>query len=135
MPQLDFNITFSQLLWLILIFFSTYTALTHFFLPIFIKLVRARKLIILANEVELIGLQTKLNQKQAIFEQLLHNNFDRIRVLIEKNFFSLLDVSPRTDLLLLNKKIAFTLYYNVLYHDTIILNSIYIKPKFLSLKI
>ena len=135
MPQLDFNITFSQLFWLILTFFFTYTVLTHYFLPTFIKLVQARKLIILANETKLANLQNTLSQKQVMFKQLLRSNFDTIRILIEKNFLSLLNLLPRTDLVLLNKKIALTLYFNVLYYDIIILNSICIKPKFLSLKI
>ena len=49
MPQLDHIIIFPQIFWLFLIFILFYTVLTHFFLPKFLKSLKARKLIAKAN--------------------------------------------------------------------------------------
>jgi Na+-driven multidrug efflux pump len=134
MPQLDFNTTFPQIFWLITIFFFVYTSLVHFFLPSFIKLLKSRKNIILNNEKELSTLQNNFLEKQFFRKKLVQNNFSKLKNVLEKEF-PLFLTSTSMDFTPSDIKIASALYYNTLYYDTTILNSIHLKPNFLNLKI
>nr|QJH88479.1 Atp8 [Pterocladia lucida] len=53
MPQLDRIIIFPQIFWLFIVFIVFYCFLTHFFLPRFLKVLKARKSIVEFNELEL----------------------------------------------------------------------------------
>lgn len=133
MPQLDFNTTFPQIFWLILIFFCVYVSLVHFFLPSFLKLIKSRKNIILKNEKELSLLQNKFTSKQVSKNKLVQQNFLKLKNLLEKDFPSFL-LATVIDYNNTDSKLAYALYHNTLYYDTIILNSVILKPNFLDLK-
>nr|YP_009988355.1 ATP synthase F0 subunit 8 [Gelidiella flabella]QNM39631.1 ATP synthase F0 subunit 8 [Gelidiella flabella] len=74
MPQLDRIIIFPQIFWLFLIFTLFYTILTHFFLPKFLRSLKARKLIAKANseKVSLIVKESAEN-KIKLTNTVMHN--------------------------------------------------------------
>lgn len=129
MPQLDFTTTLPQIFWLIVIFFTVYTILIHFFLPNFIKLIKSRKNIILINEKETNLLENKFIRKQTIIKQVIKHNFVELKVTLEKEFPTFL-TTAKVDLTSSDLKLMHVLYYNTLYYDTIILDSILLKPNF-----
>ncbi len=130
MPQLDFIIAFPQIFWLVVIFFSLYTILVHFFLPTFIKLLKSRKQIVLENSQLLISLQKNFDLKQKNLNKLMEKNFLIIKEMLEKEIFNFFSGSFSINLVEVDKKIAKTLYCNLLYYDSNILEAISIKPKF-----
>lgn len=129
MPQLDFTTTLPQIFWLIVIFFTVYTILVHFFLPNFIRLIKSRKNIILVNEKEINLLENKFIRKQTIVKQIIKRNFVELKVTLEKEFPTFL-TTAKVDLTPSDLKLIHVLYYNTLYYDTIILDSILLKPNF-----
>ena len=130
MPQLDFAIITSQIFWSITIFFASYTILTHFFLPNFIKVLKARKKILLKNNNLLISLKEKFLEKQNIFDSAVDLNLKKIKILVEKEVFLFFKSHPSIDLNLLNKNIVNVLYFNLSSYDTNVLDSINIKLAF-----
>lgn len=130
MPQLDFTIAFPQIFWLVIIFFSLYIFLVHFFLPSFIKSLKTRKHVITENLKRLLKLEIKFNSKQSSLNQILENNFLKIKVLLEKNVSIFFKTSYLFDLELVDKKISKALYNNVIYYNTNVIESIPIKPVF-----
>lgn len=130
MPQLDFIIAFPQIFWLVLIFFSLYIILLHFFLPLLIKLVRARKDIIVQNSIAFNELLNVFNSKQFKINKLIENNFLDIKNMLENSLFIYFKKKLSVDLVLADKKIADSLYYIILYYDINILDSIKTKPTF-----
>ena len=125
MPQLDFIIAFSQIFWLILIFFSFYTILVHFFLPQFIKTLKSRKQIVLENNEMLLKLHNDFNNKQYFLNSKLKENFTKIKSLLDKEIFSNFGIPINFfNLDLLDKKISGILYNNTLYYDIHVLESI-----------
>ena len=131
MPQLDFIIIFPQIFWLTTIFFIFYIILTHFFLPIFIKLIKSRKQVVLENNKILLELQSKFILKQNFMNRVLKQNFIKIKLLLENEislFF--IESNHSFDFNLVNIKMAQVLYYNTLYYDLNILESISLKPIF-----
>lgn len=130
MPQLDFIIAFPQIFWLVLTFFGLYTFLVHFFLPNFIKLLKARKQIVTENNNTLLKLQNSFDSKQKSLNKTLENNFINIKIMLEKEISSSFTELNSFDLKLADKKIANALYQNVIYYDTNVLESIPIKPSF-----
>ena len=135
MPQLDFTIAFPQIFWLIVIFVSIYTILVHFFLPNFIKLIKIRKKLILVNDVEFYNLKTKFTKRQNLTKKIIQRNFNAIKFMLEQEFYSFLKTPSKLNLVLLNEKLSYILYYNTLYYDKVILSLVPLKPNFLSLKI
>lgn len=132
MPQLDFVISFPQIFWLIVIFFMFYTVVVHFFLPNFIKILKSRKQIVLENSKTLIELENKFNSKQLLLNRTLETNFIKIRILLEKDISQFFSTKNLFDSTLVNVKISTALYYNILYYDTNVLESIFLKPTFLN---
>ena len=130
MPQLDFIIAFPQIFWLVIVFFSLYTILAHFFLPRFIKLLKARKQIVLENSLTLETLQKNFTSKQMNLNKIMENNLLKVKEMLEKeisNFFvNVLSVELKE----VDKKIAKALYCNLLYYDSTILEAVSVKPKF-----
>lgn len=131
MPQLDLVIAFSQIFWLITIFFVFYAITIYFFMPKFIKVLKTRKQIVFENTKSFFEMEKTFNSKQLLLNKTLENNFFKIRLLLEKdivNFIStknLVDSTPTT-LLVVN-----VIYYNTLYYNTDVLESITLKPMFL----
>lgn len=132
MPQLDFNTTLPQIFWLIITFFFVYMLLIHFFLPNFIKFVKSRKLLILVNTKKCSNLQKQLTVKQLTVKQLIHKNFSKIKSILEKDFSIFFMSASSFNFLFSDKKIAYTIYHNIMYYDTIILNSIPLRVTFLN---
>jgi len=132
MPQLDFVIAFPQIFWLIVIFFSFYTVVVHFFLPNFIKVLRSRKQIVLENIKTLSDIEVKFNSKQILLNKVLETNFTKIRVLLEKDVSQFFFTKDLFDLTSINTKTIAVLYYNILYYDINVLNSTPLKPNFLN---
>nr|WDA66148.1 ATP synthase F0 subunit 8 [Lithothamnion corallioides] len=130
MPQLDLIIIFPQIFWLLLIFFCTYTILVHFFLPIFVKSLKARKRIILENSALLLNTQKKFDLRQVFLNNLLNKNFYLVKSILETEISNIFSPKNKFDLNLLDIKIAKVLYYNTLYYDTNILDSVPLNPKF-----
>lgn len=130
MPQLDFIIIFPQIFWLIITFFSLYIVLVHFFLPIFIKILKSRKQIIIENNILLLNLQEILKTKQKTLTKKLEINFLEIKKMLDIQINPLFKGSLFNDLNLLDKKISKVIYYLLLHHDLSILESIPIKPLF-----
>lgn len=132
MPQLDFVIAFPQIFWLIVIFFLFYTIIVHFFLPNFIKILRSRKQIVLENTKMLFSMKNKFNSKQILLNQTLETNFIKIRVLLENEISQFFSTKDLFELTSVNTKVALVLYYNILYYDINVLNSVSLKPNFLN---
>lgn len=130
MPQLDFVIAFPQIFWLIVIFFSLYTTLVHFFLPLFIKLLKARKQIVLENCQVLINLEKRFELKQTNLNKIMEKNFCSIKKMLENEISSLFSGVFLINLKEADKKIAKSLYCNLLYYDSNILKAVCVKPKF-----
>jgi len=132
MPQLDFVIAFPQIFWLIVIFFTFYTVVVHFFLPNFIKTIKSRKQIVLENTKILLDMEVKFNYKQTLLSKTLEMNFIKIRFLLEKDISRFFSIKNLFDLTPVNTKTAAALYYNVLYYDINILDSVPLIPNFLN---
>lgn len=124
MPQLDFIIIFPQIFWLIVVFFFTYAILIHFFLPIFLKSLKIRKYILVENSKVLTSTQFKFDSKQRQLNLILNANFNKIKVMLEAEFFALFSDKSTFDLNSIDTKIVEALYYNILYHDLEVLDSI-----------
>ena len=130
MPQLDFIIAFPQIFWLIIVFFSLYTVLVHFFLPSFVKVLKARKQIIQENSLLLSTLENDYNSKQKTLTKVVENNLIQIKYFLENKVLASFSNSPLLDLELADKNIANALYSNILYYDSNILEAIQVKPNF-----
>nr|YP_009348188.1 ATP synthase F0 subunit 8 [Corallina officinalis]APX55298.1 ATP synthase F0 subunit 8 [Corallina officinalis]QJF58169.1 ATP synthase F0 subunit 8 [Corallina officinalis]QJF58215.1 ATP synthase F0 subunit 8 [Corallina officinalis] len=134
MPQLDFTIAFPQIFWLFLSFFLLYSIIVHVFLPIFVKSFKARKKLVIANNESFNHLQKQLHLKQTSLITLLNQNIIKIRTTFEKNILPTFTSDTTFDFDLINQKLAKVLYYNTLYCDLNVLDSIPLKPKFLNLR-
>lgn len=134
MPQLDFNITFPQIFWLLIVFTTVYSILVHYFLPNFIKLNKSRKDIVSTNQNTMILLKNSFTEKQLFIEGIIRNNFFELKSVLEKEFPALLFNKIKTTPEFFDFKLANVLYYNTMYYDVTILNSVPLKPNFLNLK-
>lgn len=134
MPQLDFTIAFPQIFWLFLSFFLLYSIIVHVFLPIFVKSFKAWKKLVIANNESFNHLQKQLHLKQTSLITLLNQNIIKIRTTFEKNILPTFTSDTTFDFDLINQKLAKVLYYNTLYCDLNVLDSIPLKPKFLNLR-
>nr|YP_009317573.1 ATP synthase F0 subunit 8 [Gelidium sinicola]YP_009559277.1 ATP synthase F0 subunit 8 [Gelidium coulteri]AOX49025.1 ATP synthase F0 subunit 8 [Gelidium sinicola]QBA96124.1 ATP synthase F0 subunit 8 [Gelidium coulteri] len=129
MPQLDYIIIFPQIFWLFLIFTVFYISLTHFFLPKFLKSLKARKEIIKANEAEALSLIKKSTDNQTKLNLLLSNYLSDI-----KRIFSVSPTLSISDTKSLNNKkadelISIMIKNSALFCDSQILDSISINVK------
>ena len=130
MPQLDFIIVSSQIFWLITIFFSLYTILTHFFLPNFIKVLKTRKKLLLENTNKLIDLKNHLSKKNNFFDEIINLKLSKIKILIEKEMSLFFETFVLKNSRLLNKNIANVLYFNLILYDINVLKAISTKVIF-----
>nr|YP_009317504.1 ATP synthase F0 subunit 8 [Gelidium galapagense]AOX48956.1 ATP synthase F0 subunit 8 [Gelidium galapagense] len=129
MPQLDRIIIFPQIFWLFVIFTIFYISLTHFFLPKFLRSLRARKEIIKINEAEASLLIKKSIGNQTKLKFLLSNYLSDI-----KKIFSINPILNISDAESLNTKkvdelISVMIKNSVLFCDSQILDSISINVK------
>nr|YP_009660510.1 ATP synthase F0 subunit 8 [Corallina chilensis]QCS25458.1 ATP synthase F0 subunit 8 [Corallina chilensis] len=134
MPQLDFTIAFPQIFWLFFSFFFLYSIIAHVFLPVFVKSLKVRKKIVVMNNESFNYLQKQLHLKQTSLANLLNKNIIEIRTSFEKNILPTFTTHATFDFDLINQKLAKVLYYNTLYCDLNVLDSIPLKPKFLNLR-
>nr|YP_009546258.1 ATP synthase F0 subunit 8 [Gelidium gabrielsonii]AYO27606.1 ATP synthase F0 subunit 8 [Gelidium gabrielsonii] len=129
MPQLDRIVIFSQIFWLFVIFTVFYISLTHFFLPKFLKFLKARKKIIKVNEAEALLLIKKSTANQVKLKLLLSNHLVDL-----KKIFSINPILSVSDTRSLNTKkvdklISVMVKNSVLFCDSQILDSININVK------
>ena len=101
--------------------------LSHYFLPKFIKLIKARKQIVTENTDTLVTLKTKFELKQNILHNLIENNFVKLRLMLEKEVLLSIKENTLLNFKFMSQKIATVLYHNVLYYDTIILKLVPVK--------
>lgn len=134
MPQLDFTIVFSQIFWLILIFFILYIFVTHYFLPFFIKNIKSRKKILEINTNLILDLRLKLNLKHKNLEYVLVKNLECIKIMLQKKIYPFFNYYSKNNLILVDEKLAKIIYYNTIYFDENIFNSVLLKPLFLNFK-
>nr|AHX02489.1 ATP synthase F0 subunit 8 [Riquetophycus sp. HSY-2014a] len=134
MPQLDRIIIFSQIFWLFIIFTSLYAILTHFFLPKFLKSLKARKQIIEVNDKEIIILNNKFNEQQILVEQTIIKNLNLIEDFIKNELEFSKTNKLKSSIQLIDERIADISLNSLLYCDTQLLNSISLFPKSLNLK-
>lgn len=127
MPQLDYIIIFPQIFWLFISFTFLYIILTHFFLPKFLKFLKARKLIINENSSETFTAINKFNEKQILLKNLILTENTIL------NDFIFLNVKSQLDTHLIDEKIAIALINITLYCDIQLLNLIFFYPKLLNL--
>nr|AHX02513.1 ATP synthase F0 subunit 8 [Schimmelmannia schousboei] len=134
MPQLDQTIIFSQIFWLFLIFTSLYTILTHFFLPKFLRSLKARKHISDINILETSNVVKRTADKQVLLKKILLKNLLLVRQTFSNvNLFSSIN-NKNIDICELDKKISNVIYNTTLYCDYSLLESISLYPKGLNLK-
>lgn len=134
MPQLDRIIIFSQIFWLFVIFTSLYAIITHFFLPKFLKSLKARKQIIEINNQEVATIGIKVKEQQNFLKQTVLKNLALVENVL-KNEFDLLNADKSNlNNQLIDEKIATISLQNTLYCDAQLLNSILLFPTRLNLK-
>ena len=134
MPQLDRIIIFSQIFWLFIIFTSLYAIITHFFLPKFLKSIKARKQIIDSNNHEILIINSKIQEQHNLLKQTIIKNLALIENSIKNEFETVTMEKSNLNNKLIDEKIANLSIKNSLYCDTHLLNSILLFPKGLNLK-
>nr|AYR06580.1 ATP synthase F0 subunit 8 [Lithothamnion sp.] len=131
MPQLDFIIIFPQIFLIVDNFlFDLYNTYLFFFLPIFVKTLKARKRIILENSMLLVSTQNKFISKQAYLNNLLNKNFYLIKSILETELGSIFSSKNILDLNSVDIKLVKVIYNTTLYYDLNILDSVPLSPKF-----
>nr|YP_010888157.1 ATP synthase F0 subunit 8 [Fushitsunagia catenata]WJJ67934.1 ATP synthase F0 subunit 8 [Fushitsunagia catenata] len=133
MPQLDLTIIFSQIFWLFVLFFVTYTILIHFFLPKFLFSIKSRKKIIEFNSKKTLSYQRGIVEKQLNLHNLLLKSLNSIKEILTNNWSSLSKVETNSNAILADKKIGLFIFNMVKYCDYELMNSISLYPKKLNL--
>ena len=129
MPQLDRIIIFPQIFWLFIVFILFYTTLTHFFLPKFLKSLKARKLVIEANEKEISSIAKTSLDTQAKLTFTLLNNLASVRRILDNNStFSILN-SNSLEIKKADELIGIAVKNSILFCNSQILDSINIYSK------
>lgn len=115
MPQLDKIITFTQIFWMFSVLVFLYTVLTHYFLPIFLKSLKSRKLVVEINSMEINYLSLKKKKKQILLNQVLLDSLITVEKLLWNKFSleNFLDTDPC--LMIVDKKISWAAKKSVLY--------------------
>lgn len=133
MPQLDLTIIFSQIFWLFIFFFFTYTILTHFFLPKFLFSIKSRKKIIEVNSANILKYQKEFITKQENLQNLLLKSLGLIKETLAGSWSSISRIGVNSNLVLIDKKIGLVIFNIVKYCDYELMNSINLYPKKLNL--
>nr|YP_009988332.1 ATP synthase F0 subunit 8 [Gelidiella fanii]QNM39470.1 ATP synthase F0 subunit 8 [Gelidiella fanii]QNM39493.1 ATP synthase F0 subunit 8 [Gelidiella fanii] len=82
MPQLDHIIIFSQIFWLFIVFILFYTTITHFFLPKFLKVLRARKLIAKVNSEKVTFIANKSSKNKIRLLGVIMKNLTTVKKIL-----------------------------------------------------
>nr|YP_010620046.1 ATP synthase F0 subunit 8 [Symphyocladia marchantioides]WAX04059.1 ATP synthase F0 subunit 8 [Symphyocladia marchantioides] len=138
MPQLDFLIILPQVFWLICLFSFFYFVLAYYFLPLFLKTIKARINFIKINQIfEAQIISTTIENHQITFKNL-NNSLDKIRSLLFIKLFHLkfhFTKKPfKKTFLVLNKKILIASTHSFCFCNSILLNSLKFYPGFLNKK-
>lgn len=133
MPQLDRVIVFTQIFWLFIIFSSSYIILTHFFLPLFLKSLKSRDLIIQANFLESKIIQEEFLRNQVSLNQVLSDGLVTVKYFYSKEFLlaNLSNISVDTSSI--DNNLVSVILNIMLYCDEKVLNSILLNSKVYSL--
>lgn len=123
MPQLDLPIGFTQIFWLVIIFILVYSLVIHYILPLYIKALKTRKLLVEINKRECQIWNVNFCKNEEYFKNLLEHKIKLIKEFFFKEFKSLI----------FNKKISVTKnkhLYNI-YTNFFLNNSLYKNKKVL----
>nr|AYR06614.1 ATP synthase F0 subunit 8 [Renouxia sp.] len=134
MPQLDYTIVFPQIFWLMLMFTVTYSGLLHFFLPIFLKVLKSRKLVVLFNVNETLKNEKRLLEKQNYLNETLNKNLIVLKNVFMKDILTSLSSECKIDIQLVDVKLAKALRNNMLYCNNQLLDCIVLEPRLLNFK-
>nr|YP_009317550.1 ATP synthase F0 subunit 8 [Gelidium sclerophyllum]AOX49002.1 ATP synthase F0 subunit 8 [Gelidium sclerophyllum] len=129
MPQLDRIIIFPQVFWLLVIFTMFYIILTHFFLPRFLKALKARKEIVKINELEASLVSERSTDNQAKLRFLLLSHLSIVKKIFSMN--SALNISNAKILntQAVDELVSVMVKNSILFCNSQILDSICIKVR------
>nr|YP_010620000.1 ATP synthase F0 subunit 8 [Tayloriella tenebrosa]WAX04013.1 ATP synthase F0 subunit 8 [Tayloriella tenebrosa] len=138
MPQLDFLIILPQIFWLVCCFTFFYFLISYYFLPLFLKTIKARIKFIKNNqEFEIQSTVAVIEKKQNILKTL-SKTLSKIRfILFNKLFhvkFNFIKKPFKNNFLVLNKKILISSAFSIFFCNSILLNSLKFYPLFLNKK-
>nr|YP_010620023.1 ATP synthase F0 subunit 8 [Symphyocladiella dendroidea]WAX04036.1 ATP synthase F0 subunit 8 [Symphyocladiella dendroidea] len=138
MPQLDFLIILPQIFWLIICFSLFYFFLTYYFLPRFLKTIKARINFIKNNQILEIQVFNAITEKQKKTFKNLNKTLSNIRSLLFIKLFTLkfnfTNQPFKNNYLILNKKILIASTHSLFFCNSILLNSLEFYPLFLNKK-
>nr|YP_010620276.1 ATP synthase F0 subunit 8 [Amplisiphonia pacifica]WAX04312.1 ATP synthase F0 subunit 8 [Amplisiphonia pacifica] len=138
MPQLDFLIILPQIFWLIVCFSMFYFLLTYYFLPLFLKTIKARIMFIKNNQIVESKITISIIDKQQNIFKNLNKTLYKIRSVLFIKLFHLkfnFGKKPfKNNYLTLNKKLLTASMYSLFFCNSILLNSLKFYPLFLNKK-
>lgn len=85
MPQLDRIIIFPQIFWLFVVFTAFYSVLTHFFLPKFLRVLKARKIIVSFNEQQAIQATRRCAESETKLKETLAEDLEKVKEIFSQN--------------------------------------------------
>nr|YP_009515562.1 ATP synthase F0 subunit 8 [Kumanoa mahlacensis]AVK39530.1 ATP synthase F0 subunit 8 [Kumanoa mahlacensis]UEQ11846.1 ATP synthase F0 subunit 8 [Kumanoa mahlacensis] len=130
MPQLDRTIVFTQFFWLFIVFVILYGLLSHYFLPTFLKSLKARSLIIEQNQIENESIKQLFLSKQSVLNKTLNEGLSSIKFMFFNNFVLLnTGKNPLLDLCKIDTYVFNSIFFTSLYCSSITLNNIFLTPK------
>nr|YP_010619977.1 ATP synthase F0 subunit 8 [Xiphosiphonia pinnulata]WAX03990.1 ATP synthase F0 subunit 8 [Xiphosiphonia pinnulata] len=136
MPQLDFLIVLPQIFWLITCFTFFYFLLTYYFLPIFLKTIKARINFIKNNHVLESQIAILVINKQQNTFQNLNRTLNKVRLYLFTELFHLkfnfIKKPFKNNFVILNKKILIASTHSFFFCNSLLLNSLKFYPLFLN---
>ena len=133
MPQLDYVIVFPQIFWLIMGFMSSYIILSHYFLPKFLRSLKARKEVIDFNSANSNQIQKDYEEKQIFLNKLLNSNLILVRDFLFKESILLVSNGSNINFNVVDTKVAVALYNFVLYCSVNTIDCVQLRPKLANL--
>nr|YP_010620069.1 ATP synthase F0 subunit 8 [Rhodomelopsis africana]WAX04082.1 ATP synthase F0 subunit 8 [Rhodomelopsis africana] len=138
MPQLDILIILPQIFWLIICFTFFYFLLTYYFLPFFLKTIKARINFIKANQMLEVQITFAVTKKKLALFKNLNKTLNKIHLILFAKLFHLrfnfLKKPMKQSYFLLNKKILNASANSIFFCNPILLNSLEFYPLFLNKK-
>nr|AVK39581.1 ATP synthase F0 subunit 8 [Sheathia arcuata] len=128
MPQLDRTIIFTQIFWLFLVFASLYITLIYFFLPIFLRSMKARNLVVEFNNNENNIIKTDFLFIQTTIDATLNEQMQFIRTTLLKDLV-LFSNAKSVDLRSIDSLLLDSVFYTTMYNNEVILRNICLNCK------
>lgn len=111
---------------------SSYIILSHYFLPKFLRSLKARKEVLDFNLINLNKIQESYSKKLVFLNKLLSNNLILVKDFLSKESILLVSNSIINSNVI-DAKIAITLYNFMLYCNINVINCVQLKPKLTNL--